>query len=383
MLVTFNLTAQDDLVLADDDAHSIHEISLRLDPKKLRQFHITQGVKLQAPIDTLYSNGNAITAEFIRIRGSSSSHYYRKSFTVHLKEKMPLPGMNKPKTDKLYAISMNMDRNYIRNVLAYRVLDQQRLPTTPHAYANLLINQQSEGLYLMIYPSAEFALKEYGSTVVIRRGYDTTIDKTYSKKSAGADVKSVTQQYNSIYKKILPGYSGEALYNQLADVLDLEQYFTWMAFNHLFQNGDYSDEVFFLWNPDSSRFSVLAWDFDDLFHLKPHEVSGLAAGKPFIFSTEDKLDAAIAKDPYLYRKYLETYLKFLSAFTGADLKQILESVYREVSPYYKQPDIIGMSKYDKYGTTDLALLKKDITNIYLTIYLSIELSRQQLIQALK
>jgi spore coat protein H len=373
-----SLHAQPQLQLVTPDDAAIHEIAFTLDPKKLKQLHVVQGKKIPYRIDTLYLNKSAVPAEFIRIRGSSSSHFYRKSFTIHLAAKAALPGTNKPRTNKLYAVSMNMDRNYIRNVIAYRVLSRQGLLSAPHTYANLLINQQSEGLYLVVYPSAEYALKECGASVVIRRGYESTVRKTYTRKSATTDSKPITQLYTSIYKKMIPVLSGEALYQELSGALNLNHYFTWMAFNHLFQNGDYSDEVYFLWQPELNRFDIMPWDFDDLFQTNPHEQPAKGEEKPFLFSTEDKLDATIANDPYLYRKYLEAYRKFLYSFTTADLKEVLESVYRDVIPYYSEPSILSMSTYDKYGKTDLAALNRDLNNIYSAMHARIELLRQQL-----
>ncbi|MEJ1237633.1 CotH kinase family protein [Chryseolinea sp. T2] len=150
-------------------------------------------------------------------------------------------------------------------------------------------------------------------------------------------------------------------------MLDLHSYFSWLAFNHLFQNADYADEAYFMWNPQKSKFEIIPWDFDDLLQGHPHEgaeVRGRTQGDKLLFSLEDELDKKIAADSYLYGKYLQAYNELLNKLTDEQLRDVLARVYNEVSPYYLQPDIIGQSQYDRYGKTDLGMLEGDLYTIY-------------------
>jgi spore coat protein H len=350
---------------------AINTFAFNLDPKKLKQIHLAKGKKISANVDTVRINQKKVPADYMRIRGSSSSHYYRKSYNIKLRKNARFFNHKKFELKKLYAVSLNMDRNYIRNRIAYAVLTSLDITVPPHAYVNFVGNNVSEGIYMAFYPPADFAVKELKSPFVIRRGYESSIKKTYDKNIAAEEVKSLKLQFTSIYKKILPKYAGEELYTRLNEIINLEQYFTWMAFNHLFQNGDYTDEVYFVWNKETSKFELIPWDFDDLFQNTPHEENPILKSRPFVFSAEDSLDAAIAADSFLYEKYLQAYRAFLKRFTKEELKKVLEEVYTEVSPYFADSAIISQSQYDKYGLTDLANLQRDMNSIFMNLSIRI------------
>jgi spore coat protein H len=370
--------AQGELELKDNTSQAaINTFAFTTDPKKLKQIHDSRGKKISIRVDEVRVNNVAIPAEYLRIRGSSSSHYYRKSYTIHFQKKTTFFDQKTYAPKKIYAVSLTMDRNYIRNKIAYAVLANQGITIPPHTYVNLIANSNSEGIYMAFYPPAEFALKECHSPFVIRRGYESSIKKTYNKDFPADEAKALTQQFNSIYKKILPRYKGEELYAQLDGWIDLEEYFTWMAFNHLFQNGDYTDEVYFMWNNDRKKFELIPWDFDDLFQFRPHETTPVSRNL-HIFSVEDKLDEAIATDPYLYARYVKVYRNFLDAFTSEALKEIIEDIYTQVSPYFMQAEIIAQSRFDKFGKTDLTDLQNDLTSIYVNLSIRMDLIRKEL-----
>ena len=175
--------------------------------------------------------------------------------------------------------------------------------------------------------------------------------------------------------------NGEQLYNQLEDVLDLEGYFAWLAFNDLFQNGDYADEVYLMWNKTKTKFEVIPWDFDDILHNQPHEGSekrNAVLHDKLVFSSEDALDVKIAEDDFLYMKYLQTYKRVLDKLSPSVLSGIFNGVFQEVYPFYQQPDIIAQSQYDTSGLTDMNKLETDMRNIYQTVNAKALNLRQQI-----
>jgi spore coat protein H len=370
--------SQGELEFIPKPTSSINSIAFTIAQKKMNEIHDSKGSKINFTIGEVLINNTPAQVDRFRIRGSSSSQYYRKSFNIRLQKKVSLFEKDTVSTKSLYAISMNMDRNYIRNKIAYTVLQSQGIVVPPHGYATLIANGKSEGLYMMFYPPADYATKVLHSPVVIRRGYNSAIKKTYSRNIPSEEVKALNQKFISIYKKNIPKYKGEELYAQLTDVLDLEGYFTWMAFNDLFNNGDYSDEAYFMWNTSTNRFELIPWDFDDLFQMTPHETLPGTTKKKFIFSVEDKLDATIANDPVLYSYYLKTYNQFLNNFSKEKFKEILEKTYTEVSPYFLSAEIMEPSKHDKYGKTDIQTLQTDLNNIYMNISLRMQFNKKEL-----
>ena len=258
---------------------------------------------------------------------------------------------------------MSMDRNYVRNRISCEVLHHLNVHVPFNAYSNLQINGKTEGLYLVFYPPEEFGLAKCDASLVIRRGYDAAIDGLEYEAISKKEVAGLKQKFQSIYKEILHKNRGEQLYNLLADVLDLDGYFAWLAFNDLFQNGDYADEVYLMWNKTKTKFEVLPWDFDDILHGQPHEgmeKRNAVLHDKLLFSSEDALDIKIADDDFLYMKYLQTYKRVLDKLSPSVLSGIFNGVYQEVYPFYQQPDIVGQSQYDTSGLTDMAKLETDM-----------------------
>ena len=162
---------------------------------------------------------------------------------------------------------------------------------------------------------------------------------------------------------------GQSFYKELARVLDTEQYFSWMAFNFLIGNGDYTDEVFF-YNKgigNKIRFGIIPWDYDDIFMIYPHEgnlVRHFSFGNKLAFSSEDALDYKIINDDYSYKLYLQVLTRVTEKLTVPVIKDVFESTYQELYPYYCKKEILKITKYDKYDQTDLTKLKSDMYSIY-------------------
>ncbi|HTE33985.1 MAG TPA: CotH kinase family protein [Chryseolinea sp.] len=345
----------------------INTVSFVLPAVKVTQLHRAKGEKLDFKVPVTVINGDSISTKHVHIRGTTSSYLRRKSLNIKLNKKAVFYARRDTfSLKKFYAISMSMDRNYIRNKIACEVLDFMDVKVPANSYANLLVNNITEGLYMIFDPPEQFAMKSCDASLVIRRGYGASIDKLEYEGISKKESVLLRHKFQSVYNDILGRYHGEQLYQKLEEVLDMNGYFVWLAFNHLFQNGDYADELYLMWNNTKNRFEILPWDFDDLLHSNPHE--GLEQRNnilhdKLIFSSEDVLDVAIANDEFLYMKYLQCYKQFLEKLTPVVLSEILNGIYQEVYPYYLQPAIIAQSQYDQGGLTDLVHLETDIRNI--------------------
>lgn len=304
----------------------------------------------------------------IKVRGNSSKIYRRKSFAIKLPEAFPFyTPTDTLLLKKFYAVSLNMDKDYIRNAISYDVLGSFQICIPDHFFSVLNINDSSEGIYMIYYPPPDFALDNCDSHFVLRRGYNASIDNIYSDNLSKKEIKEYKRTFKMIYSEVIQKYHGHQLYDSLSAKLDLKNYFDWIAFNYLFNNGDYTDEVYFYWSTDDSRFKILPWDFDDILSNTPHE--GMKARDESIknrlfFSLEDKLDLAMVEDSYVYNEYLKEFHNFLQQFTPEELKSKLESIYRQLVPYYRNQNIIEQSKFDKYGLTNLSILKEDLNVIF-------------------
>ena len=362
----------DDLTLTKPvKTNPTNTISFSLPTARVNQLHQAKGEKLNFDVPLIIVNGDSIKTKHIHIRGNTSSYLRRKSLNIKIGKRASFyTPYDTFSLKKFYAISMSMDRNYIRNRISCEVLHHLNVNVPTNAYANLMINDKTEGLYLVFYPPEEFGIEKCDASLVIRRGYDASVDDVQYENISKKEVSELKQKFQSIYKDIIHKNKGEPLYNQLKDVLDLEGYFAWLAFNDLFQNGDYADEVYLMWNKTKTKFEVIPWDFDDILQGQPHEgmeKRNAVLHDKLLFSSEDALDVKIAEDDFLYRKYLQTYKRVLDKLSPSVLSGIFNGVFQEVYPFYQQPDIIGQSQYDTSGLTDMEKLENDMRNIYQTV----------------
>lgn len=313
-------------------------------------------------------NGDSSEARDIHTRGKTTLLMRRKSFSFSLESKITIyNGPKKESFKKFYAICLSMDKNYFRNRLAFELMGIIQLFDLFYSYGALEINENPEGIYLIIERPQDWALKRKGSPLVIRRGYDHDIEKINTgKKIDKPEAKNYKSYYTQIYKS-LNKYDGKELYDVLSQWMDLEMYMKWLAFNIFVRNGDYTDEVYLYFEPDENRFKIIPWDYDDIFAASPHE--GMAQkkksiGNKLIFSSEDKLDQKIANDPFLYEIYLIQFKNMLEQLTPTIMKNIFENIYAELLPYYSDPEIIGMAEYDIHKKADITSLKNALNNIY-------------------
>jgi spore coat protein H len=311
----------------------------------------------------------------LRTRGKSALQFQRKSYLVKLNQSISLTSDDGSQTQNLRRfklISMAMDYTYIENRLAFGILGDQEIMPLFYRYVEFRINGSSQGVYLLVEDPEEY-YREHGSEYILRRGYYNSIaDAEYEPSKHGISRESYENRFREIYTT-LPLLQGEALYEALNQRLNLEQYFKKICVDYLLQNGDYTDELYFYAEvlQDQIRFSIIPWDYDDLFRSHPHEVginwgTGHLFGDRYyathqdilneigykmIFSIEDDLDYAIAMDPYLYDRYQSTLRAMLEKMDLEDIDALFEQVRLELLPYYQMEDVLQQSKFDQTETS--------------------------------
>jgi spore coat protein H len=307
--------------------------------------------------------GHPVKVEDIHLRGSSSMLFRRKSLSVSLEA--PFYFGEEKKMKKFYLISMCMDRSYYENVFAFRCLELLNISHLYYQYAEVWINDQPEGVYLVVQRPNDYALKDLGSPYVVRRGAHDRID---GEKSSDDVSDAQADLYQHAYLQIplmAKERHGKALYQAWEKVLDIDAYLRLLAFFYWVRNGDYADELYFYLSPeeDLPRFHLLPWDFDDIFAPEPHEGAEEKInliGEKMLFSGEAELDQIIALDPYLYEAYLRSLKQVMEEIDEKDLQIIFQDIYTELYPYYNKPEVIEMSKYDQSRETNLERLKEDL-----------------------
>jgi spore coat protein H len=314
----------------------------------------------------LHGSTHEVTS--LKLRGKTTLNYERKSFSVSLDQNIQLwPESDSFTTKNFYLISLAMDKNYFHNRLAFELLHKLDLFHLLNRYTEVTINDVSQGVYLLCQRPQDWAKKRENAPYVARRGIESQIAKEKNPKNISKeDLKRYRKQYSSIYRSI-GKYKGGELYLKLNELLNMEAYMKWMAFNHFIKNGDYTDEVYFYINASTGQFEIIPWDYDDIFMPQPHEgqESRMAKINPacLVFSAEDPLDVAIANDPYLYEKYLGYYKEILDTLNGQMLKDVIEGIYEDLYPIFNQEQVLLALEKDGYKT-NLDMLEKDLQNKY-------------------
>ena len=329
---------------------------------------ITPGRKISIKAAYIVINGDSIIPERINTRGQTTLGYRRKSFSFSLETKAAFHHRGKTESfKKFFALSLSMDRIYINNRIAFEMMETLSLFHLYYTFCELRINDQSEGVYMIMERPEDWAIKKNNSPVMLRRGYNEDIVKTEINKNITKDeIKIYRSNYRKIYSS-LSRYEGEELYKTLSGLIDLDSYMRWLAFNFYVHNSDYTDEVYLYIDPQNKKFNIIPWDYDDLFSKAPHEGYGEGRklqGEKLIFSAEDLLDQKIASDPFLYKVYLTRFRELLGQLSPDVIKKTIENTFTELYPYYINQEIIGMSKSDRYPNANLDNLKDYLTTVY-------------------
>jgi spore coat protein H len=343
-------------------------ISMDLSASEYEIIKSVTGEKISVRPDNLIINGDTLKHDDISTRGQTSLNFRRKSLSFKLKSNALFRnGKDTIKLKKFDVLNLSMDKYYIRNALAFRMMQKIEVFDLFYTFCDMRINGRSEGIFMIIEKPEDWAIHKVNSPLVLRRGYDHMIQKVRTdKKVERSEKKKYQSTYREIYKT-LDKYEGEDLYNTLSKNIDLDNYMKWLAFNFFVHNGDYSDEVFFYIDPEIQKFRIIPWDYDDIFAIAPHEgkaVRNKIVGDKLIFSSEDLLDVKIARDPYLYNKYLSSLKSILVVLNVNELTEIFEDTYAVLFPYYSDKEIISNSQYDVYKDANPENLKAEMETVY-------------------
>jgi spore coat protein H len=357
-----------DLHLTDLGRRIENTITFNISVADYENIKAVTGKKISVKAKLLIINGDTLKPEEIITRGQTTLFYRRKSYSFDLQTEASFHhGEKTKKYKKFYLLGLSMDRNYACNHLAFDMMETAGIFHLFYAFCELRINGQSEGICMVIERPEDWAMKKNNSPLLIRRGYENTIDKLKADKQTDKEtIKKYKEDFVQIYHS-LNKYNGEELYNAVSTWLDTEEYMKWLAFNFFVRNGDYTDEVYFYIDPDSKKFRIIPWDYDDIFSIAPHEgyqENRKLIGDKLFFSTEDILDKKIVTDPYLYKMYLVQFEELMNELSPEVLKNIFEKTYAELYPYYSNEEIISQAKYDRYKDDNLEVLKNNLLTLY-------------------
>ena len=303
-----------------------------------------------------------------KTRGQSSIKAPRKNFSFKVvdKEGRKLVA-GTAKGSELLFTSMWQDLGYISNKIGYRFMSYSGLAPHPVEYGELLINGETNGLYLITKSMKDIATKDLDSPLVIRRRYFGQYEvAAYKSKNSSYTEIQLSDRYRQLMDLVSDNrkYLGNSdeFYKALGEYIDLDQYFAWLASNYLLKNGDYADEVFFYAETKSAKslsdvkFKILPWDLDDLFkdqmhwqNFHPGNIQAVLRNRPtkdLIYNYETDLDRALMRNAYTRKMYRAKIAEMLAGpLSEKSIRETIEATRQEITPYLTK-DILAASAKD-------------------------------------
>ncbi len=319
--------------------------------------------------------GHPLDLVEVKIRGRNALKFKRKSYAVKLNEPILIEHRNDGTLKELTRfklLALAMDYTYIENRFAFGLLEQIGIMPLFYKFVEFRINGNTQGVYLLVEDPEQF-FKEHGSEFILRRGYHHGIaDAAYEPSLHFIPEETYINRFKEIYT-YLTEYEGSELYHVLSQRIDIQQYFRKMGIDYLLMNGDYTDEIYLysVVQQNTIRYQLIPWDYDDIFRSKPHEV-GVAwgvghlfgdryyathqdildeIGDKLIFSIEEDLDYAIARDSFMYARYEETLSELLDELDPQIFETLFDQVQLELTPFYNNQEVVAQSQFDADPTS--------------------------------
>jgi spore coat protein H len=338
------------------------EIRIYISNKQLAQLRNVEGTKMELKQPLLLINKDTAIVKDIHSRGASTMKFARKSLSVNLEHSVTFHAQGeKVKIKKFDLLNLVMDKDLWHNRWAFINLNELNLFPLFNTYCKLWINDQPQGIYLLVEKPSHSSAR-IKSPYMLRRGPDHKIEQEYINMPSKQEAKQFKEKYYKIYRD-LGKHKGQALEEHLRSALHLDQYFNWLAFNYFIMNGDYADEIFFYIHPDSEKFDIIPWDYDDIFRREPHEGAKARQAKltdKLIFSIEEELDRSIASDEWLYSQYRMAFKKLLTTRDMEVIGRTFEQVVQELELLATDPAMNKVSGYMEKDSFNIEQARESI-----------------------
>jgi spore coat protein H len=337
------------------------EIQINISANQFNKLKSAQGVKLELKDAQMILNEDTAKVDNIHIRGNNSLNFKRKSFSVDLDKSVVIhTAQGKTHVKKFLLLSLIMDKNLWHSRWAFLMMNELSLFPLFNSFCTVSMNNEPQGIYLLVEKPHQ-ATTRLKSTYMVRRGLDHKIDTEYDDTNSKEQAKLYRKQYYSLYNTA--NLHGDSLLSHLNKSINLHSYFSWVGFNYLTMNGDYSDELFLYINPSTGLYEAIGWDYDDLFRMSPHEgqeVRKAQFGEKMIFSLEDSFDRMIAADPVVYSSYLKSLKNVLTICDSTLITTTSQRVLNELDHLNKNEAQRKATLYIDKEEFDIDKTHKDI-----------------------
>ena len=291
---------------------------------------------LDNPLDEEYHetaitfNGVTLDSVAIRTKGGSSlrnvanSSSDRYSFKVDINEYVS--GQKFFGLKKFTLQNSFNDPSYMREVIAYELMDEMGVPTPEHAYVNFYVNGELFGLYLMVEAiDGEFVEKHFAnSNGDLYKPDGTGSDLLW----LGDDIQSYTDinlqtnedtTDNGAFINFV-----ESLDKGETSAIDIDTLLRYMSVSTSLSNLDsYHGPLahnYYIYD-DDGVFSILPWDFNESFGTFAMDCNGVDVRELYI---DEPVSGALSERPLIANVFaeqsnLDTYHSYLTQLINGSL----------------------------------------------------------------
>jgi len=303
---------------------------------------------------TAQINNNPATSATLNIRGQNCLKAPRKCFGLKFEDKQKFPGLGELESKSFNLVSMWHETGYISSKIGFEFFRATGLFDIRSEYAEVIINGESFGLYLVVEkPKKAIKRNQDGDVIVARRKFSGRLDISREDYSDHPRRDDFSQAYTDLAIK-LDTESGATLLRSLEQGMDLDSYMNWLLVNSVLKNGDYTDELYVYADVSQPNiyFEVMPWDLDDLFK-GPHWGNTLEQKdiikNSLLYSLESALDQKIQSDPILYSKLEALADSLLSQIRSHEfevVEQVIDLTRSSIDPYLDDEDVLNGSLLD-------------------------------------
>ena len=291
---------------------------------------------LDNPLDEEYHetaitfNGVTLDSVAIRTKGGSSlrsvanSSSDRYSFKVDINEYVS--GQKFFGLKKFTLQNSFNDPSYMREVIAYELMDEMGVPTPEHAYVNFYVNGELFGLYLMVEAvDGEFVEKHFAnSNGDLYKPDGTGSDLLW----LGDDIQSYTDinlqtNEDSTDNGAFINFV-ESLDKGETSAIDIDTLLRYMSVSTSLSNLDsYHGPLahnYYIYD-DDGVFSILPWDFNESFGTFAMDCNGVDVRELYI---DEPVSGALSERPLIANVFaeqsnLDTYHSYLTQLINGSL----------------------------------------------------------------
>ncbi|MBL1386663.1 MAG: CotH kinase family protein [Colwellia sp.] len=291
---------------------------------------------LDNPLDEEYHetaitfNGVTLDSVAIRTKGGSSlrsvanSSSDRYSFKVDINEYVS--GQKFFGLKKFTLQNSFNDPSYMREVIAYELMDEMGVPTPEHAYVNFYVNGELFGLYLMVEAvDGEFVEKHFtNSNGDLYKPDGTGSDLLW----LGDDIQSYTDINLQTNEESTDNGAFinfvESLDKGETSAIDIDTLLRYMSVSTSLSNLDsYHGPLahnYYIYD-DDGVFSILPWDFNESFGTFAMDCNGVDVRELYI---DEPVSGALSERPLIANVFaeqsnLDTYHSYLTQLINGEL----------------------------------------------------------------